>query len=323
MVHGFVIPGGHTKEAVYFNNYIQTPKLKDESVAKRALYPRIGEMSGLMGLTKLVFLAVRSKLGYLQASNMTKQGTANTSLLFFNGKLLALQEASLPFEIQLQPGGEGIKSHAYYDFEKQWKRPFTAHPKICPKTGECLFFGYDIQSKPHCVFSVMSSQGKMRNIDIGINAPVMMHDFAITDKYCIFLDMSIVFDPIEMVKGSSPFFFDKAKNCRYGVMPRDATSGSQVQWFEGPPSSVLHTVNAWEEGDEVVMFGIRMNDLDFEAAGRGDAEATPPSELVRMHARTYIVYTHACMHIFIYYKCVCCLCNTRVGGERIRVGTEF
>jgi carotenoid cleavage dioxygenase len=52
------------------------------------------------------------------------------------------------------------------------------------------------------------------------------------------------------------FFPDKAT--RFGIIPRYGTD-ADVRWFEAEPMFMYHTVNAWEEGDEVVLVGCRID----------------------------------------------------------------
>ena len=46
---------------------------------------------------------------------------------------------------------------------------------------------------------------------------------------------------------------------RYGVIPRFGTD-ADVRWFTFEPCYMLHVVNCWEEGDEIVMIGCRTAD---------------------------------------------------------------
>lgn len=42
----------------------------------------------------------------------------------------------------------------------------------------------------------------------------MMHDFAITEHYAVFLDVPMVLKPENMIKGMFPVVFDKAQDAR-------------------------------------------------------------------------------------------------------------
>src|SRR5581483_10705593 len=67
------------------------------------------------------------------------RGTANTNILVHHGKLLALKEDSQP--VAMDP--RTLETLGNYDFGGQLSSPtFTAHPKIDPKTGEMITFGY-------------------------------------------------------------------------------------------------------------------------------------------------------------------------------------
>lgn len=66
-------------------------------------------------------------------------GVANTNIIFHAGRLLALEEAHLPTEIE--PGT--LKTRGYCNYGGGIAGPFTAHPKIDPVTGEMVFFGYN------------------------------------------------------------------------------------------------------------------------------------------------------------------------------------
>lgn len=61
----------------------------------------------------------------------------------------------------------------------------------------CVFVGYSVEGKSDFLkYSVVSKEGVVvRTLPITIKNPIMMHDFAITSKYSVFLDFPFVFDP--------------------------------------------------------------------------------------------------------------------------------
>ena len=62
---------------------------------------------------------------------------ANTSVVPFGNRIFTLAENALPMEITRE-----LDTVGFHDFGGALKTPFTAHPKICPMTGELHFFGY-------------------------------------------------------------------------------------------------------------------------------------------------------------------------------------
>lgn len=75
----------------------------------------------------------------------------------------------------------------------------------------------------------------------------MMHDFAVTENYALFFDLPIVFS---MEKGG--FRFQRDLGGRIGVMPLTG-SNADVRWFEVEACTVFHSINAYEQGDEIIL----------------------------------------------------------------------
>ena len=155
----------------------------------------------------------------------------------------------------------------------------TAHPKIDPATGEMLFFGYSPMA-PYLRYSEVNAAGELvHTTEIDIPAPVMMHDFVITENYAIFLDAPAVFDMTRMLEGGEPMSWKPDNGTRIGVVPRGG-SNDDVRWFETDNCYVVHFFNAWESGDTIEIHAPRMSDMpggfQFEnpgAAPRTDAVA--------------------------------------------------
>lgn len=108
------------------------------------------------------------------------------------------------------------------DYDKRLTHSFTAHPKVDPFTGKhiliernlfCLYkeiflstydvpnagemftFGYS-HTPPYITYRVISKEGFMHDpIPITVADPIMMHDFAITENYAIFMDLPLYFRP--------------------------------------------------------------------------------------------------------------------------------
>src|SRR5205823_7401839 len=98
------------------------------------------------------------------------------------------------------------------------------------------------------------------------------HDMAMTEHYSILMDLPLVNDPEAAKAGRHKLFFDNSMPARYGVIPRHG-QGSEIKWFETEPCYVYHSVNAWEEGDEVVLDLCRVT----KPEPRHDAPARWPS----------------------------------------------
>eukprot|EP01121_Diplochlamys_sp_Union-15-3_P012207 TRINITY_DN3630_c0_g1_i1.p1 TRINITY_DN3630_c0_g1~~TRINITY_DN3630_c0_g1_i1.p1 ORF type:complete len:335 (-),score=47.13 TRINITY_DN3630_c0_g1_i1:39-1043(-) len=157
-----------------------------------------------------------------------------------------------------------LETIGVYDYNGTLKHSFTAHPKIDPKTGEMFFFGYNVTIQPYISYRIASKEGKLSPVvPIDIQRPVMMHDFAITENYAIFMDLPYLFDGKNIIHSGPILRFDKTLPCRFGILPRYSKDGKDIKWFDVKPCFVFHTGNAWEEGDSVIVIGCRHEDIDI------------------------------------------------------------
>lgn len=80
----------------------------------------------------------------------------------------------------------------------------------------------------------------------------MPHDMAITERYSILMDLPLVVDPESAKQGRHALLFLNDTPARFGVLARYG-AGTEVRWFDAEPCYIYHTVNAYEDGDEIVM----------------------------------------------------------------------
>ncbi|WP_420450734.1 carotenoid oxygenase family protein [Ilumatobacter sp.] len=181
-------------------------------------------------------------------------GRANTHVVRHAGRILALEEASLPNEVS-----PDLDTLGPFDFGGSLTTPCTAHPHVCPETGEMHFFGYELVSEPFVTYHVADAAGRIvHSQPIEVPAPVMMHDFALSRNHAVFLDLPLVFDLEAATSGAGmPFAWRPDAGARVGLVDRRRIgSGEAVEprWFEIDECFVFHVMNAWdEEGGDVVV----------------------------------------------------------------------
>jgi carotenoid cleavage dioxygenase len=233
MLHGVRVKNG---KASYRNRYVVSKGYLEEKAAGEAIY------YGLMEMEK----------NFAQGRGYKNQG--NTALIWHDGQLLTLMEGAEPHAIST-PGLETLGTYTYCG---KLISAFTAHPKVDEKTGEMMFFGYNPMSAPHVQYSLVSKEGELlwtRPIDVPRG--IMMHDFAVTEHYTIFMDQPLTFSIERAMKGEPVLMFEKDLPARYGIMPRHG-SNEDIKWFEMPAHYVFHTSNAYEDGDDVVLHACRL-----------------------------------------------------------------
>ena len=192
-------------------------------------------------------------------------GTGNTALEFHAGRLLALQEGSLPWHLRVLCDG-ALETIGSCNFDGAAPRTFTAHPKVDALTSEMCFISYQVDKTPHLTYGVLDAEGKPAHVTpVPIRFPQMLHDFAITHSYAVFWDLPLAFEPKEMVmEDKLPFVYDKPRGAAFGVLRRRA-EGSTCRWFSLPGCMIFHSLACWEEEDAqlVRLFAARIEDFDL------------------------------------------------------------
>jgi carotenoid cleavage dioxygenase len=240
MIHGVRLRDG--KAQWYRNRYVQTPFVTNPSVD-------ILDPSVMMDM---------------------KSSKANTHVVGHAGKILALEEGHFPYVLDGDLATVGPT-----DFGGVLKGSFTAHPKICPVTGELLAFGYSAL-EPYLRYLRVSADGELvQTENITVGGPTMMHDFNVTRNYVIFMDLPAVFNLELAMKGEMPIRWDDNYPARLGVMPREGTD-AQVKWYDINPCYVFHPMNSYEDGDNIVLDVAR-----FSHIWRDSAMDFPPPDLWR------------------------------------------
>ena len=228
--------------ASYHNRYVESTGLLIERREGEALFGGLSEFR----MPPEEFLA--------EAGMM--KNTANTNIVKHGGRLLALMEAGKPIEMNNE-----LATLGEWDFAGALIGPMTAHPKEDPETGELLFFGYS-PFPPYLRFHQADASGTLINsIEINLPNPVMMHDFAVSHRHVVFFDLPAVFDLDAMLAGGAAIEWAPENGARIGVLDRQALELG-VRWIEVDPFFVFHFLNAYDDGDTVVVEGCRSDRLN-------------------------------------------------------------
>lgn len=210
------------------------------------------------------------------------KNTSNTDVKYHAGQLITMwYRSGMPYAvdpISLQTLGTA-------DYGGAFQR-ISAHSRPDEHTGELIFFDYDTRP-PYMQYGVIGPDRRLRHkIDVPLPGPRLPHDMAITERHSILHDFPLLLDEEALRAGRYKLRFNPDMPARFGVLPRYGTA-QQIRWFEARPCFMLHVVNAWDEGDEVVMIGTpyRMHETDD---GRIDARRL--ERTIHLRQRDFLLY---------------------------------
>ncbi|GAA2151560.1 carotenoid oxygenase family protein [Actinomadura napierensis] len=173
----------------------------------------------------------------------------NTNVIGHAGRTFALIEGGFrPYELSHDLGTVGP-----CDFGGTLKGGYTAHTKKDPATGElhaiAYYFGWE-----HLQYTVLSASGVVtRSVEIPVSDSPMVHDLALTEKYVIVYDLPVTFSMQLAADGAGlPYAWNDAHPARIGLLPRTGDA-SEVRWIGIEPCWVFHTMNAYDDGDRIVL----------------------------------------------------------------------
>ena len=240
MLHKTRIKDGNVS---YQNRYVETYGLKEERLHGKRLWTGFFEKPD-------------PKARQSPKGGSIYKNSSNTSVVFQANRLLSMYEGALPHRIR----ADDLETEELHDFEGSWEGPFVAHPKVDQKTGEMMFVSAHLPTGNYR-YGVVDAQGKVSfSCNLDVQSRSLMHDMAVTENYSIIFDLPYNFDLKRMEKGIHPLGFDHELPSRFGVIPRH---GGDVQWFEAPPSYIFHTLNAYEDGDQIVMLAPRLEKTNW------------------------------------------------------------
>lgn len=232
MLHSMVFRDGKVE---YRNRWIRTKGLVAEEAAGQSLWAGIANS------------ARHSRPGWGAQGSL--KDASSTDVVVHAGKVLST----------FWQCGEGYRLDPYtleqYGTES-WvpKEGISAHPKVDERTGELLFFNYSKQA-PYQHYGVVDKHNRLIHYTpIPTPGSRLPHDMAFTENYSILVDLPLFWDPRLLTENRHHAFYYPDMKTRFAIFPRYGNA-DDVMWFDADPTYVLHWMNAYEQGDEIILDG--------------------------------------------------------------------
>jgi len=253
MISAFSFKDG---KAYFRNRFVRTEAYVQEKAAGEILY------RGVFGTQK--------PGGWLNnVFDLKLKNIANTSVIYWGGKLLALWEAAEPH--RLDPATLETIGIDYLDGVLEPGDAFAAHPWIDPSCemdggAPCLVnFRVDpgLSSKI-TIFEFAPDGNLLRRHSHSIPGFSFIHDFIITPNHCIFFQNTVNFNPFPFlfgVRGAGECVqFQPDKPTTIVLIPRDPQN-IEVKTFSVESGFVFHHANAFETNGQVCIDSIAYQTL--------------------------------------------------------------
>ena len=207
------------------------------------------------------------------AFDLRLKNIANTNVVRLGDQLLALWEAAEPHA--LDPESLETRGLSRLDGVLKKGEAFSAHPRFDPgHHGRPCMVTFGVKTGPRSTIRLM--EFATEGLDAGAllhdrsdSFPgfAFLHDFAITANWAVFLQNAIAFNPLPFVtgeKGAAQCLQSKpGGKGRFWLIPRDSGrfAGQKPRILEAPDGFVFHHLNAFEDGDHVVVESIVYDDF--------------------------------------------------------------
>jgi all-trans-8'-apo-beta-carotenal 15,15'-oxygenase len=253
MISAFTFKDG----LVHFRNrFVQTEAYVEEKAANKILYRGVFGTQKPGGWFNNIF-------------DLKLKNIANTNVIYWGGKLLALWEAAEPY--RLQPDTLETIGIDYLDGILQPGESFAAHPWIDPSCvmddGQPCLVNFAISpglSSKITIFELNPDGKLLRRHSHSVPGFCFIHDFAITPHYCIFFQNPVNFNPLPFLFGmrgaGECVQFQSGKPTRAILIPRDPNN-KEVKTFEVDSGFVFHHANAFEKEGKVCIDSIAYESL--------------------------------------------------------------
>lgn len=195
---------------------------------------------------------LRKLLPAIRRSASGDNGNVNISR--FGDSMVALTETPVP--IRFEPSD--LTTLSAYRYEDALAGQITtAHPQHDDKR-RCQFnylLEFGRTSKYHIYRLDDGSASRQPIATIPVQRPAYMHSFGMSDRYLILTEFPLVVNPLQLLLGHQPFIehyrWEPERGTVFHIIDKD--SGQVVKTARSEPFFAFHHVNAFEEGDDVVV----------------------------------------------------------------------
>ena len=212
------------------------------------------------------------------AFDVRLKNIANTHVVRLGDRLLALWEAAGPHD--LDPDSLETRGLTTLDGVLRPGEAFSAHPRFDPgHHGRPRMVTFSVRTGPRSSLRLLEfataddpASGERAGQLISERRDsfagfAFLHDFAITPDWAVFLQNAVRFNPLPFVLGQKGagqcLSSDPGGQAKFWLVPRSGGrhAGEAPRIIDAPDGFVFHHLNAWQDGETVVVESIYYDDF--------------------------------------------------------------
>ncbi|HEV7495050.1 carotenoid oxygenase family protein [Baekduia sp.] len=177
---------------------------------------------------------------------------ANVNLTRLGDEYIAMTETPIP--VRFDP--ETLATLGHDEGAARFGQITTAHPHHDPERGELVNFAAQLGAKSEYRIYARSSSTEGRTLaTMGVREPSYMHSFAITPRYALLIENPLVVNPLRLALSGKAFIHNYRWKPELGVRIHafDRETGVLHRSWVADPFFVFHTINAFEDGEDIVI----------------------------------------------------------------------
>jgi beta,beta-carotene 9',10'-dioxygenase len=177
---------------------------------------------------------------------------ANVNLTRLGDEHIAMTETPIPLRFD----AETLETLGHDEGAARFGQLTTAHPHHDPERDELINFGAQLGARSEYRIYARRSPTEARTLaTMGVREPSYMHSFAITPRYALLLENPLVVNPLRLALSGKAFIHNYRWKPELGVRIHafDRTTGARHHTWIADPFFVFHTINAFEDGEDIVI----------------------------------------------------------------------
>lgn len=240
MLHRFTIEDGRVS---YGNRFLESRSYKAARDQGRMVY---GEFA--TDPCRSLFKRIQT----LFSPGSVLPDNANINIARLGERFIAMTETPLP--VQFDP--HTLKAAGVRPFAAPGQLT-TAHPHMDRSSGGMLNYAAKLGARSsYRFFAIPPNESKPRQIaSLAVKEPAYMHSFGLTERWLVLAEFPLVVNPLALALSGRPYIenyrWKPELGTRFTLI--DRSTGKTMTGFQTDACFAFHHVNAYEDGDEVVV----------------------------------------------------------------------